>query len=143
MGSTKIFTTKKRSQIGQNPLYAYCEFCVHARADVLERADFFSIQSESKFHGGLLKKSSRADQPLLSNLLRTISPSLMPILKFAAKHQWKIQKDKKIVHNTRKASTLISIISTVDRAGLERTQVGESAPSRLEGGSTSAGADKV
>jgi len=31
----------------------------------------------------------------------------------------------------------------VDRAGLERTQVGESAPSRLEGGSTSAGADKV
>ena len=32
---------------------------------------------------------------------------------------------------------------SVDRAGLERTQVGESAPSRLEGGSTSAGADKV
>ena len=34
-------------------------------------------------------------------------------------------------------------IPSVDRAGLERTQVGESAPSRLEGGSTSAGADKV
>jgi len=34
-------------------------------------------------------------------------------------------------------------MGTVDRAGLERTQVGESAPSRLEGGSTSAGADKV
>ena len=33
--------------------------------------------------------------------------------------------------------------NSVDRAGLERTQVGESAPSRLEGGSTSAGADKV
>ena len=39
---------------------------------------------------------------------------------------------------------LASLVSNaVDRAGLERTQVGESAPSRLEGGSTSAGADKV
>ena len=41
------------------------------------------------------------------------------------------------------ANFLIISVFTVDRAGLERTQVGESAPSRLEGGSTSAGADKV
>ena len=48
----------------------------------------------------------------------------------------------KITQCLRKIS-LTSIKCSVDRAGLERTQVGESAPSRLEGGSTSAGADKV
>ena len=53
-------------------------------------ADFFSISSESKFDGGLPKKSSRSHQPLLVNLLETISPLKMPILKFASKHQWRI-----------------------------------------------------
>ena len=41
-----------------------------------------------KFYGGLPKKSLRSDQPLLSYLLKTISPLKMAILKFAAKHQW-------------------------------------------------------
>ena len=34
---------------------------------------FFIIQLKLKFHGGLLKRSSRSDQPLPSNLLKTIS----------------------------------------------------------------------
>ena len=56
-------------------------------------ADFFMIdmvaymQGGLKFHGGPPKKSSRSDQPLPNNLLNTNSPLLMPILKFAAKHQ--------------------------------------------------------
>ena len=40
-------------------------FCRRARGLIL---------SESKYHGGLPKKSSRSDQPLPSYLLKTISP---------------------------------------------------------------------
>ena len=35
-----------------------------------QRADFFTISSKFKFHGGLFKKSSRSDEPLPSNLLK-------------------------------------------------------------------------
>ena len=51
-----------------------------------ERADFFSISSELKIHGGLPNESLISDKSFSSKLLKTISLLKMTILKFVAKH---------------------------------------------------------
>ena len=78
------------AKVGQNWPKSALPIMQSLRARARRRARgliFFTILSKLKFHGGVPKKSSRSDQLLPSYLLKTISPLLMPILKFAAEHQ--------------------------------------------------------
>ena len=65
---------QKRKPIWAKIGYARNAKVTRAIAQTCYRASFFSISLELKFHEGLPKKSSRSDQPLPRNLLKTISP---------------------------------------------------------------------
>ena len=72
------------------------------RAQTCYRANFFYHFIGIEIYVGLPKESSRPNQPLLSNLLETISPLKMPIIKFAVELQWYdngIAKNKVCVPN--------------------------------------------
>ena len=56
----------------------YARYAKSVRTDVLE-GYFFTTGSELEFHVGLLLESSKLDQPLPSNLLKTDFPLKMAI----------------------------------------------------------------
>ena len=81
---------------------------------------FFTISSEFKFHGSLLKKSSRSNQPLSSNLLKTISQLSMPIHRFAAKHGCFTKESVTIHFHRPRSMTLLRVYLLLWKPPLKR-----------------------
>ena len=81
----KVAGIKIETAAGQKKIRADTQLCEKRKFFVIAtfartqlqkcyRAEFVTILSESKFHGGLPKKSSISDQPLSSYVLKNISP---------------------------------------------------------------------